>query len=92
MYLSAGFSGLCMRQEIKGKVITRKPILPSEGGQGNAVKRLQEVPRRTDLPDVQERRRLARERNQKSAVPVTPAKQAARQEDTAEQRKSDGYE
>ena len=38
--------------------------------QGNAVKRLQEVPRRTDLPDVQERRRLARERNQKSAVPV----------------------
>ena len=43
--------------------------------QGNAVKRLQEVPRRTDLPDVQERRRLARERNQKSAVPVTPAKQ-----------------
>ena len=45
--------------------------------QGNAVKRLQEVPRRTDLPDVQERRRLARERNQKSAVPVTPAKQAA---------------
>ena len=44
--------------------------------QGNAVKRLQEVPRRTDLPDVQERRRLARERNQKSAVPVTPAKQA----------------
>ena len=44
--------------------------------QGNAVKRLQEVPRRTDLHDVQERRRLAQERKQKSAVPVTPAKQA----------------
>ena len=39
--------------------------------QGNAVKRLQEVPRRTDLHDVQERRRLAQERKQKSAVPVT---------------------
>ena len=27
--------------------------------QGNAVKRLQEVPQRTDLPEIQERRRLA---------------------------------
>ena len=44
--------------------------------QGNAVKRLQEVPHRTDLPDVKERRRLAQEREQKkSAVPATPAKQ-----------------
>ena len=39
--------------------------------QGNAVKRLQEAPHRTDLPDVKERRRLA-----KSAVPATPVKQA----------------
>ena len=36
--------------------------------QGNAVKRLQEVPRRTDLPDVQERRRLARERKPKKFI------------------------
>ena len=43
--------------------------------QGNAVKRLQEVPQRTDLPEIQERRRLAQKRKQKSAVPVTPAKQ-----------------
>ena len=44
--------------------------------QGNAVKRLQEAPRRTDLPDIKERRRLAQEREQKkSAVPATPAKQ-----------------
>ena len=41
--------------------------------QGNAVKRLQEVPQRTDLPEIQ--RRLAQKRKQKSAVPVTPAKQ-----------------
>lgn len=41
--------------------------------QGNAVKRLQEVPQRTDLPEIQERRRLAQKRKQKSAVPVTPA-------------------
>ena len=44
--------------------------------QGNAVKSTGSSSQ-TDLPDVQERRRLARERNQKSAVPVTPAKQAA---------------
>ncbi len=46
--------------------------------QGNAVKRLQEAPHRTDLPDVKERRRLAQEREQrkKSAVPATPVKQA----------------
>ena len=43
--------------------------------QGNAVRRLQEVPPRTDLPAVQERQRLARERQKKSAVPATPAKQ-----------------
>lgn len=43
--------------------------------QGNAVKRLQEVPQRTDLPEIQERRRLAQKRKQKSAVPVTSAKQ-----------------
>ena len=45
--------------------------------QGNAVKRLQEVPRRTDLHDVQERRRLAQERKQKSAVPVNREKAMA---------------
>ena len=33
--------------------------------QGNAVKRLQEVPQRTDLPEIQERRRLAQKRKQK---------------------------
>ena len=43
--------------------------------QGNAVKRLQEVPQRTDLPEIQESRRLDQNRKQKSVEPVTPAKQ-----------------
>ena len=30
MYLSAGFSRMCLREKIQGKVITRKPVLPSE--------------------------------------------------------------
>lgn len=30
MYLSAGFPGMCLWKETKGKVVTRKPILPSE--------------------------------------------------------------
>lgn len=30
MYLPAGISGLCMWQSIKGKVITRKPIVPGK--------------------------------------------------------------
>ena len=52
--------------------------------QGNAVKRLQEVPQRTDLPEIQERRRLAQKRKQKSAVPVTPvSRQAQRNREKA---------
>ena len=61
--------------------------------QGNAVKRLQEVPHRTDLPDVKERRRLAQEREQKkSAVPATPAKQVVSRQAQRNREKGDGHE
>ena len=31
--MSVGLSGMCMRQKSKGKVITRKPILPTTAEQ-----------------------------------------------------------
>ena len=58
----------------------------------NAVKRLQEVPQRTDLPEIQERRRLAQKRKQKSAVPVTPAKQVVSRQAQRNREKGNGHE
>ena len=57
--------------------------------QGNAVKRLQEAPQRTDLPDIKERRRLAQEeeQRQKSAVPATPAKQVVGRHSETERKR-----
>ena len=58
--------------------------------QGNAVKRLQEVPRRTDLHDVQASAGPGEKTEIRSSGDTCEA--GCEQEDTAEQRESDGHE
>jgi len=58
--------------------------------QGNAVKRLQEVPQRTDLPEIQERRRLAQKRKIRSTCDT--GKTGGKQTGTAEPGKGNGHE
>ena len=60
--------------------------------QGNAVKRLQEVPRRTDLPDVQGKASAGPGEKSEIRSSGNTCEAGGEQEDTAEQRKSDGYE
>ena len=60
--------------------------------QGNAVKRLQEVPQRTDLPEIQERRTAGSEKKTEIRSTCDTGKTGGKQTGTAEPGKGNGHE